>query len=238
MIAPIPDRQSDTPALLRLGRLGAGPADIAVLAAAATDKRLARARRDLLTEGREVSETRLMLGGWAARTRILLDGRRQLLGFLLPGDLIGRCDQPRALAFTTVVALSDVTWCVAPSLDQAPGLRDAYAMSGAMGEAHLLGHVVRLGRLNALERTGDLFLEVHERLSLAGLVVADGFELPLTQEMLADALGLTSVHVNRMLQQLRRDGDLTWHGGRATIPDPAALARKVGRGPVRVSANP
>ena len=71
--------------------------------------------------------------------------------------------------------------------------------------------------------------------TLAGLAEADGFAMPLTQEMLADALGLTSVHVNRMLQLARREGDIGWRPGRVTLVDVEELAHKVGRAPVRVS---
>jgi CRP-like cAMP-binding protein len=97
--------------------------------------------------------------------------------------------------------------------------------------------VTRLGRLNAQERIGDLLLELNERLALAGLADPQGFAMPLTQEMLADALGLTPVHVNRMLQLARREGDIEWRPGRVTLTDVAALAQKVGRAPVRVSTS-
>ena len=73
---------------------------------------------------------------------------------------------------------------------------------------------------------------------LSGLPATQGrsYELPITQETLADALGLTAVHVNRMLQAARRAGDLIWSTRSMTIPDPQQLARKVGRSPVRVLA--
>lgn len=220
-------------ALRRLSRLA--PVDQAALAAALGEQRTVRVHRDLIREGQEIVEPRLIVAGWAARSRILPDGRRQFLSFLLPGDLIGMCRQPRPLAVATVVALTDVVYCVAPPRDAIPHLTDAYATSGAIEEAHLLGHILRLGRLNAQERIGDLFLELHERLDLAGLVSRDGFEMPLTQEMLADALGLTAVHVNRMVQQMRRDNDVKWKNGRLTLVDPVALTRKIGRASIRVS---
>lgn len=105
----------------------------------------------------------------------------------------------------------------------------AYAIGEALDEAYLLGHIVQLGRLNAQERIGDFLLEIYERLSLAGLTVGGSFEMPLTREMLADALGLTPVHVNRMIQQARRDGDLMWKSGRVLLRDPERTARTIGR---------
>ena len=80
-------------------------------------------------------------------------------------------------------------------------------------------------------------LELHERLALSDLSHGRSFELPITQETLADALGLTAVHVNRMLQAARRAGDLIWSSRSMTIPDPRQLARKVGRAQIRVMAD-
>ena len=117
-----------------------------------------------------------------------------------------------------------------------PSLGRAYAVSKAIEEAHLLAQITRLGRLNALERLGDLMLELRERLELAGQLRNGSFDVPLTQEMLSDVLGLTPVHVNRMVQQARRQGWLEWRAKRVTIKDPAALAARFGRVPTRVQA--
>ena len=117
-----------------------------------------------------------------------------------------------------------------------PALAQAYAVSHALEEAYLLAQITRLGRLNALERLADVMLELRERLALSGLVRGDTFDMPLTQEMLADVLGLTPVHINRMVQQARRQDWLEWRAKRVTIKDTAALASKVGRTPARVQA--
>lgn len=225
------------PALTRLMALAPldGPA-VAALTAALALARGVRLRRDIVTEGREIEEPLLLLSGWAARVRLLPDGRRQFLSFLLPGDLIGSSEHPHALAVATVIAMSDVTVCPLPAAEPGSPLHVAYAISRAMDEGHLLAQITRLGRLNAQERITDLLLELHERLTLSGTVAGDGFDLPLTQETLADALGLTSVHVNRMLQQARREGDLQWRVGHVRLSDPAGLARKIGHSPLRVSA--
>ncbi|WP_394647915.1 Crp/Fnr family transcriptional regulator [uncultured Sphingomonas sp.] len=225
------------PALTRLMALA--PLDEAALTAlgeAMQEAHAVRLRRDIITEGREITQALLLLSGWAARVRLLPDGRRQFLSFLLPGDLIGACDHPNALAVSTVVAMSDVMVCPLPSAAVGTPLHIAYAISRAMDEGHLLAQITRLGRLNAQERIGDLLLELYERLTLSGSVSGNGFDLPLTQETLADALGLTSVHVNRMLQQARREGDLNWRVGHVRLSDPAGLARKIGHVPVRVTA--
>ncbi|RSV40380.1 Crp/Fnr family transcriptional regulator [Sphingomonas sp. ABOLD] len=237
MMLATPLSATEPPALHRLSRIAPlGDAARAMVEAAVRDSRRVPMRRELLTEGRAVPEPMLLVSGWAARVRILVDGRRQFLSFLLPGDLIGLCRQDRPLAVSTVQTLTDAKVATAPDSDVAD-LHQAYAASNALEEAYLLAQITRLGRLNALDRICDLMLEIHERLALADLIQGRSFEVPLTQEMLADALGLTPVHINRMLQQARRDGDLEWRGSRVTLSDPAALARRIGRTPARVSAD-
>jgi len=222
-----------SPALRRLASLA--PLDTwsfeAIEAALAKAQKIRR-RRDLLAEGKPIAARQLLVGGWAARVRILADGRRQFLSFLLPGDLVGYCRQPAPLAAATITTLTEVEVCPVP---QTAALDGAYAVSAAFDEAYLLEQITRLGRMTAMERIYSLFLELHERLARAGLVSDTGFDMPLTQEMLGDALGLTAVHINRMLQDARRAGQLEITGGRVRLYDPAALAEHIGREPVRVT---
>jgi CRP-like cAMP-binding protein len=235
--AALQRQEADSPAITRLSALARLDADaIAALersiACAVTD----RPRSELLSEGREIPAALLVVEGWAARVRILADGRRQFLSFLLPGELVGRCRHARPLAISTVVAITAVRTCRAPDAELHPALEQAYAVSGAFEEAHLLAQITRLGRLSALERLGDVMLELQERLALSGQVRNGTFDMPLTQEMLADVLGLTPVHINRMVQQARRQDWLEWRARRVTVRDAAALASRVGRAPVRVQA--
>jgi CRP-like cAMP-binding protein len=92
-------------------------------------------------------------------------------------------------------------------------------------DALLLDHAVRLGRLTAFERVAHFLLELQQRLEIAGLGDRQRFPLPLTQEILADALGLSIVHVNRTLQQLRRTGLIELRSGVAILVQPDALAK-------------
>lgn len=206
------------------------------LAQAMERPRRFRVRRDIVSEGQEIGETLLILSGWAARVRTMEDGRRQILNLLLPGDLIGYCDHERPLAVSTVVAATDVDACIAPNPSVSPALGRAYALSRALEEKYLFAQITRLGRMNAQERMADLLLELLERLALAGLAENGRYLMPLTQEVIADALGLTSVHVNRTLQALRREGALNWKGREVVLPDPEALARNVGHPSLRVTA--
>lgn len=129
MIQPAPFFPQ-SPALLRLRRLA--PLDAAavqMLEAALADAYRAPARRDFVVEGEPITGPRLIASGWAARVRIMPDGRRQLVSFLLPGDLIGICRHPSPVAVSTVTALTDVTLCLAPRLARSPSLDQAYAVS-------------------------------------------------------------------------------------------------------------
>ncbi len=218
------------PALRRLSALSSlEAADLTLLQAAMEASQTHPPRHNFLTLGRPIAAPLLLLQGWAARVRILPDGRRQFMSFYLPGDVIGATHQAMPIASATVIALTETIVCPAPTAPAGSGLAQAYAVAEALDEAYLLGHVVQLGRLNAQERISDFLLEIYERLSLAGLTVGGSFEMPLTQEMLADALGLTPVHVNRMIQQARRDGELMWKSGRVLLRDPERTARTIGR---------
>jgi len=208
---------------------------IAALHEAARRPRRVSAHHELLTEGTAISEPHILLSGWGARVRILPDGRRQILSLLLPGDMIGHCYQPQPLAITSVVALTAIDLCPAPSTDEVESLRHVYAISHALDEAFLLAQITRLGRMSAYERLADLFLELLERLSLSGNAQHNAFDHPLTQELVADVTGLTPVHVNRVVKRLRHRDEPDWHTGYLTLSDPDALRRRIGRTPFQIS---
>lgn len=210
-------------------------AAVAALGEAARRTRRIPIRHELFSEGKPIGEPHLLLSGWAARVRLLPDGRRQILALLLPGDLIGHCYQPQPLAASSVVALTDLELCPAPAADGNASLRHAYAVSHALDEAYLLAQITRLGRMSAYERLADLFLELLERLSLAGMARGHAFHHPLTQELVADVTGLTSVHVNRVVKTMRHNGEAEWLTGHLTLADPPLLADRIGWVPFRIS---
>jgi CRP-like cAMP-binding protein len=107
---------------------------------------------------------------------------------------------------------------------RAPGLAAAIEGLRKQEGQLLLDHMVRLGQQTAYERVAHFLLELQRRLHIVGLGDAQRFPLPLTQEMLADALGLSIVHVNRTLQQLRRDGLIELRSGVAILLRPEALS--------------
>ncbi len=161
---------------------------------------------------------RLITAGWACRYVTLQGGRRQILGFVLPGDTIGQSPPDRPLNRAQALALTQVRLSHA-RLRLSSDDRDAPSPTeiAIEEERQLLDHIVRLGRQTAYERTLHLLLELHERLAAIGLADGEAFEFPLTQEVLADALGLSVVHINRTLQRLRRERLLVLHHGRVTL---------------------
>lgn len=216
------------PAMHRMAALAPlGIAALQALAAAILETSRLAVRRTLTEEGKPIAGPLLIVSGWAARIRYFMDGRRQLLSFLLPGELVGMCRHDQPVAVSTIVALTDMEVCPAPSENGLPDLRQIYGMSHALDEAFLLAHIARLGRLSAEDRMIDLLLEIYRRLSMAGLTEDGGFDFPLTQELLADALGLTTVHIGRIVKRARDDRELVWKGRRMTLTDPGKLAEKI-----------
>ncbi|WP_242098490.1 Crp/Fnr family transcriptional regulator [Sphingomonas sp. CROZ-RG-20F-R02-07] len=175
---------------------------------------------------------RLIASGWACRPRILPDGRRQMLNVLLPGDLIGDRGERRPLAMNPAVALTTVRSISASKLydallskpDEYPQLCAALGRIDRMQESHLLDHIVRLGCQTALQRTAHCLLELHARLEAIGFTHDGTFPMPLTQETLGDLLGLSLVHVNRIMAQLKRDSLIRIRSGVAIVEDFTALA--------------
>jgi len=104
-----------------------------------------------------------------------------------------------------------------------PRLAAAILWATSRDEAMVVEHLVNIGRRSALERTAHFILELYDRLKLVGLASGDEFACPLSQNVIADALGLSAIHVNRVLRQLRERGLLTFRDRLITIHDAKAL---------------
>jgi CRP-like cAMP-binding protein len=178
-------------------------------------------RQDLVREGERSRECCLILDGFACRYQTLPDGRRQILAFHTPGDMpdlqslhLGIMDHSIASLATTSVAfirhghMRDLTLAY-------PGLLHAFWRDTLIDAAIFRAWLVRVGRRTAHERIAHLLCEMTLRFQAVGLARNHTYEMPVTQADLGDALGLTSVHVNRVLQDMRRDELITWH--RSTI---------------------
>lgn len=173
----------------------------------------------------------VLQAGWAYRYKALPDGRRQVLNFVLPGDFMGLRAHFFGIADHSIVTLTDATISVLSAFDIAnlfqdfPKLAAAITWSAAREEAMLAEHVVRLGRRNALERTAHLLLELLNRLESVGVISGRSYAFPITQQLLADTLGLSVVHVNRTLRKLRSLGLIETEGGRVCLKDITRLEK-------------
>jgi CRP-like cAMP-binding protein len=203
---------------------------------------------ELCSEDRSGSDRWLVIvSGWACELRILPDGRRQIFGFLLPCDTIeARATTGGAshgvMALTRLEVVSPCGPGTAEGLGEATMLR-ALEAEALRREDRFYDQLTRIGRLTARERIMHLLLELYCRLARVGLVNGDTFKLPLTQEIFADALGLSIAHINRTLKELRREGLVVIQSGRVTLPDRERLAVKacylsVDGGPLAVNATP
>lgn len=191
-------------------------------------------RTELMRDGEAMPRPQVLLEGWACRQRLLADGRRQIVVVLLPGDLIGLDQRRRPLSFGSVTTLTPAQICEAGALRaaaagcgdtvaKAAGLAAALRQAREMEEIWLVNQVVRLGRQTAYERVAHFLLELRERLAAVDRVHENRFSFPITQEILADALGLSVVHMNRTMQQLRRDGLVEQRATAITLRDVPAL---------------
>jgi CRP-like cAMP-binding protein len=200
-------------------------ADEAALGALADQAESVPARLDILREGTKQSAIPLIMKGWACRYRDLPNGKRQFTTLYLPGDL---CEPFGALpSFTSdgLLALTPVVFArvglheIEQAAVRGPLVRRALWWDLLMASSIEREHLVSLGRRSASERIGHFFCEVHVRLTMIGQVNALSFDMPVTQNDMSDLLGLTSVHVNRSLQDLRRSGLITLNRRRLTIND-------------------
>jgi CRP-like cAMP-binding protein len=183
------------------------------------------ARRDIVKERTKQSSIPLILKGWACRYRDLPNGKRQLTTLYLPGDL---CEPFGALpSFTSdgLCALTPVMFArvglqeIEQALVCGPSIRRALWWDLLMATSIEREHLVSLGRRSASERIAHFFCEVQVRLTMVGHGNALSYDMPVTQADMSDLLGLTSVHVNRSLQDLRRSGLIALDRRRLTIND-------------------
>ncbi len=233
--AALSSRSGMAPVLMRLGvGVPCSPELARRVEALAFRSEAHAAKARLQAEDDPVRRPRYLVSGWACRHRLLPDGRRQIFDLVLPGESVGVCLRPHPLANASTIALTPVRLVDAsPLLALEPGAEQdeftaALHAQAAADERRALNQIMRLGRLTALERLADLLLELHERLAIVGEVEGDRLPLPLTQETLADLNGLSVVHVNRTLQELRREGLVRVERGWATLLDRRALAQLAG----------
>ncbi len=186
---------------------------------------------EIIHPGEDSPELYTMYSGWAFRFKSLPDGRRQILNFLLPGDLIGLQAAMFDAAQHGIEALTDVELCLLPRVkiwhlfDQMPELAFDVTWLGAREESQVDENLLSVGRRSAAERIAALILTLYKRADALALVADRTFAFPLTQQHIADALGLSLVHTNKTMARLRRMGMYTQVNGSLTLTNPHALER-------------
>lgn len=223
---------------------GAGPVSLRRLASLASltscEEQLIRrlklktlpANSALLTSGDQEEQSWIVLSGWCARVKSLEEGRRQIFHLVLPGDVIGAGaanwagDHLPAITLTPAIMADASPLKAAVSLAAAEhaGLVEACRRAAWCDQTYCLNAIVRLGQQSAYERLAHLLLEINERLESVGLVGTRGFELPVTQSVIAHTLGLSLVHVSRTLRQMRKQGAIAFRPGRIELLRPDTLA--------------
>lgn len=187
-----------------------------------------RAGQDVIGEGQRSDDVHLVVSGIACRYKILVDGSRQIMAFLVPGDM---CDPHVFILKAMDHSVGALSTCGIVSLSRPkvlemfdrPAIARALWWSTLVDEATLREWLVNLGQRDAKERLAHLLCELHARLASIGLTDDGKFSFPVTQPDMAAAMGISDVHVNRALQALRRDGLVTVGRKEVVILDVAGL---------------
>lgn len=186
---------------------------------------------EIIRAGDLAPEVYTLYVGWAFRYKSLPDGRRQILAFMLPGDLLGLQAAMFDASLFGIEALTDVQLCVLPRkklwtlFGQMPGLAFDIAWLGSRSESFVDENLTSVGRRTAAERVAALIVTLYKRAKALGMVENDTFAFPLTQQHIADALGLSLVHTNKTLAKLRRMGMFKQVNGTMTLTNPRVLER-------------
>ena len=206
-------------------------ADRALLHGLATRTRTVERRGEVLEQGEVPGLAHVLLEGHTCRYRRLRSGRRQITALLVPGDL---CDVEAVVKGRADFGVAALTPCrlgeipgarIREATDREPEVAAVLLRRLRLDEAIAREWIVNLGNRDATARMAHLLCEVRARLDAVGLAGEDGYALPLGQGELGEALGLSSVHVNRVLRELRVAGLVTLANRRLTIHDRPGLER-------------
>jgi len=221
---------AEHPFVARLSHLMTlGAADLRSLELIIESERQIKKRKDLVVAGDEYHNLCFVKNGYAIRYKLLRSGKRQILNVILPGDVIGFPVSFFDRSIYSIVAVSDLTYNVCPLESYArlcheqPRFGLALSWLAAHEAAIYAEHIVDLGRRTPLERLAHFLLEIHARLLAVGRAEKTGFELPFSQEVMADVLGLSVPHLNRVMQQLRAEQLITSRGRHVELTDMASL---------------
>ncbi len=209
-------------------------ADAAALEHATVNPRRYIARQDLIREGDESGPMFVVLDGWLCRYKILPSGTRQIMAFLMPGDacdlhikLLAEMDHS-IQAITTAMVATITRGEMQALMQKHPNIASAMYSAQLIDESIMRAWIVSMGRRSSTERVAHLICELYIRARIIGLTDDGEFALPLSQLVLADALGMTAVHINRVLKELRLSGAMALKRRSVMILNPAQLIQIAG----------
>ena len=210
------------------------PEEVKCLAELQLSRRQVKRGEQFVREGQSGHKAFVLQAGWAFSYKDLSNGRRQIISFKIAGDCVGLRSVLLRTADHSLEALTDSV--VSPVdgsrmlqvFSEFPRLGAAILWAASRDEAMVVEHLVSVGRRTAIERTAHFFMELAERLVLIDLATPNEFRFPLTQNVIADALGLTSIHVNRVLRQLREQELLTVERGTVRVHNLPGLRKLSG----------
>ncbi len=209
-------------------------ADLAIMSDLYRRRRRFAVGVDMIHQGQTDQCAYVLASGWACSYKLLPGGGRQIVDIQIPGDFLGlrsilfRTSDHNVEPITPVQASEVRQRDLIAAFSQTPRLATAVLWAASRDEAMVVEHLVDLGRRTATERTAHFLLELGARLRLVGLGDRKGFLCPLSQYRLADTLGLSAVHVNRVLRELREEGLVTFQKGRVVFDDFDALVEMSG----------
>ncbi|HYZ48970.1 MAG TPA: Crp/Fnr family transcriptional regulator [Sphingomonas sp.] len=199
-------------------------ADLAALQGLPVRQQVFEAGRYIVREGSSPDHSALILSGIAYRHKVTVDGARQIVAMHIAGDFVDLEGALLRVADHNVQALTRCEVALVPTnalralLDAHSNLAVAMWIDTLIDGSIFREWIVNVGRRDARARIAHLLCEFARRLEVAGLADPGGYQLPMTQEQLADATGLTAVHVNRTLKALERDGLVVRHRRFVDIP--------------------
>lgn len=192
------------------------------------------AKHDLIREGDRPGPVFVVLEGWACRYKILPNGARQVLAYLMPGD---SCDLHVGLLAAMDHSIQTITPALVATIERIKmdeimhdhrGIAKAMYLGQLIDEGTMRAWITSMGRRASIERVAHLMCELYLRARNVGLTLETRFALPLSQALLADSLGMTPVHLNRVMKELRASGAMTLQRGSLIIEDPVRLIKTAG----------
>lgn len=198
----------------------------------------------VLVEGNHSAHLYTVLSGWGFRYKLMSDGRRQILNYVMPGDLIGLQGSLMGEMQHSIEALSPMLLCVferdkIPELYRNyPGLAYDITWIASREEQMLDENLLSVGRRTALERAAYLLAFISSRAKAVGLNGKTVIEIPITQQHVADTLGLSLVHTNKTIRKLMLRGLIKWRDGGCTVLDHDALRAVAHWGGLREGTRP